>query len=369
MASGKITAKSNLSGTSISKATVQASNLTANTPTDHKKLTNRTEPDQHSIEAISGLRKELDAKVDAEVVFPLLQAALTGKAKGLYFDEDGELAQVAGWYLTSEVNLLTGQGTKESVISGPYQLGRGEGGTGSGSTIGIRNIEKVSEGLVDTYTFYFTDYSPPYSFSIVNGAPGAKGDPFTYEDFTPEQLESLKVKGDPGKNGLTTAIKLGTETYVHENGVIDLTEGINFILSVKNYVDHAELSDIIAKYGFITQTSAEQQIKAAVDAIELPNMTLYWTGEEIQKKFDDEAANIDQVYAKKSALENFALATDLTTHLDAENPHQVTANQVGAYSKDETYNRDQINTYVADTISELLTTNRISEAQIDALFL
>lgn len=27
---------------------------------------------------------------------------------------------------------------------------------------------------------------------------GDKGDPFTYEDFTPEQLESLKVKGDKG---------------------------------------------------------------------------------------------------------------------------------------------------------------------------
>ena len=26
---------------------------------------------------------------------------------------------------------------------------------------------------------------------------GDKGDPFTYDDFTPEQLESLKVKGDP----------------------------------------------------------------------------------------------------------------------------------------------------------------------------
>ena len=25
-----------------------------------------------------------------------------------------------------------------------------------------------------------------------------KGKPFTYEDFTPEQIESLKVKGDPG---------------------------------------------------------------------------------------------------------------------------------------------------------------------------
>ena len=30
-----------------------------------------------------------------------------------------------------------------------------------------------------------------------------KGDPFTYEDFTEEQLEALKVKGDPGEPGYT----------------------------------------------------------------------------------------------------------------------------------------------------------------------
>ena len=36
------------------------------------------------------------------------------------------------------------------------------------------------------------------------GEPGPKGDPFRYEDFTPEQLEALKgPKGDDGKNGLS----------------------------------------------------------------------------------------------------------------------------------------------------------------------
>ena len=36
------------------------------------------------------------------------------------------------------------------------------------------------------------------------GEPGPKGDPFRYEDFTPEQLEALKgPKGDKGKDGLS----------------------------------------------------------------------------------------------------------------------------------------------------------------------
>lgn len=33
------------------------------------------------------------------------------------------------------------------------------------------------------------------------GIKGDKGDPFTYEDFTEEQLEALKVKGDKGDQG------------------------------------------------------------------------------------------------------------------------------------------------------------------------
>ena len=33
------------------------------------------------------------------------------------------------------------------------------------------------------------------------GLTGPQGEPFKYEDFTPEQLEALKVKGDKGDKG------------------------------------------------------------------------------------------------------------------------------------------------------------------------
>lgn len=35
----------------------------------------------------------------------------------------------------------------------------------------------------------------------IQGEPGIQGKPFTYNDFTPEQLEALKVKGDKGDEG------------------------------------------------------------------------------------------------------------------------------------------------------------------------
>lgn len=50
----------------------------------------------------------------------------------------------------------------------------------------------------------------------VKGYPGVKGDPFTYEDFTTEQLAELKgEKGDPGENGTSPTITVGTVTTLN----------------------------------------------------------------------------------------------------------------------------------------------------------
>lgn len=48
----------------------------------------------------------------------------------------------------------------------------------------------------------FDGYTPVKGVDYFDGEKGDKGDPFTYEDFTPEQLASLKGdKGDKGDNG------------------------------------------------------------------------------------------------------------------------------------------------------------------------
>lgn len=53
---------------------------------------------------------------------------------------------------------------------------------------------------VKTYVAEKQDGTRIQMFSS-KGEKGDKGDPFTYSDFTPEQLESLKVKGDKGDRG------------------------------------------------------------------------------------------------------------------------------------------------------------------------
>ena len=99
MASGKITNKTALSG-SISSG----NNLTSGTiaggsgTTDHSRLINRANEDQHPIEAITGLRSELDSKLNSTTALPLINEALQGKAKGLYFDALKELARKSYWY-------------------------------------------------------------------------------------------------------------------------------------------------------------------------------------------------------------------------------------------------------------------------------
>lgn len=46
------------------------------------------------------------------------------------------------------------------------------------------------------------------------GERGDKGDPFTYEDFTNEQLEALKVKGDKGDQGATGVYDSTTQDFL-----------------------------------------------------------------------------------------------------------------------------------------------------------
>ena len=76
-------------------------------------------------------------------------------------------------------------------------------GGGNIDITSIDRIEKASEGLVDTYTIYFNN-AEPYSFVITNGA---KGD-----------------TGPAGKDGLTTAVKVGEAVYEQVNGTITLPE-------------------------------------------------------------------------------------------------------------------------------------------------
>lgn len=74
----------------------------------------------------------------------------------------------------------------------------------------------------------------------IKGDKGDKGDPFTYEDFTPEQLENLK--GPKGDKGDPQVIKTKTTTgTTNSNGNVsmklDFTKYIPFAVRVENSND------------------------------------------------------------------------------------------------------------------------------------
>jgi hypothetical protein len=93
MASGKIQNKTKLSGTINSGNSMGASITAGSGTTDHNRLTNRDSLNQHPVEAITGLRQELNSKLEASTALPLIEEAIEGKAKGLYFDARKELAK------------------------------------------------------------------------------------------------------------------------------------------------------------------------------------------------------------------------------------------------------------------------------------
>lgn len=71
----------------------------------------------------------------------------------------------------------------------------------------------------------FDGYTPVKGVDYFDGEKGDKGDPFRYEDFTPEQLASLKGdKGDKGDNGIDG--KDGADGYTPVKD-IDYFDGVN----------------------------------------------------------------------------------------------------------------------------------------------
>lgn len=86
----------------------------------------------------------------------------------------------------------------------------GNGGTGGGFSP-IVEVAKIEGG----HRITIKDAKGEKSFDVLDGAKGDKGDPFTYENFTPEQLEALK-----GENGNDYILTDADKTEI-ANAVLD----------------------------------------------------------------------------------------------------------------------------------------------------
>lgn len=90
------------------------------------------------------------------------------------------------------------------ALVGPPGKNGAQGEPGPAGSDGFSPIATVTQTETGA-TISIQDKSGTTTATITNGAKGDKGDPFTYEDFTPEQLAALQGpkgdKGDPGPQG------------------------------------------------------------------------------------------------------------------------------------------------------------------------
>ena len=173
----------------------------------------------------------------------------------------------------------------------------------------IPNIKRVvdirlqsDQAGVKTYLVEKQDGATSY----ITISDGEKGDPFTYEDFTQEQLEGLKVKGDKGDKGdrgiSISSIQQSQTSYV-AGGVnilkITLDDGSITEFRVRNGsggggVDPEGLDREIAR-----AKAAEQSIQSNLDSYKASNDAALQA--EINRATTAEAtkANASDVYTKQ----------------------------------------------------------------------
>lgn len=90
-----------------------------------------------------------------------------------------------------------------------------------------------SEGLpIYRYTGEGIGYSLVCHLAT-EGIKGEKGDPFTYEDFTEDQLNALK--GEKGDNGATPTFSMGTVNTVDSTEPVTVTLTDTIINNIPNY--------------------------------------------------------------------------------------------------------------------------------------
>ena len=115
------------------------------------------------------------------------------------------------------------------------------------------------------------------------GPKGDKGDAFTYADFTPEQLASLKgtkgdkgdkgdkgeqgIQGERGQDGLTTNIVVNGNTYTHSDGTITLPNYPTIPTNISAFTnDSGYLTEHQSLEGLATETYVNNRVAGVLDS-------------------------------------------------------------------------------------------------------
>ena len=246
---------------------------------DHNRLTNRDLADQHPIAAITDLQELLDSKLDSETALPLIEDAVKNKAKGLFFDVNKELAKKSYWYLTSEIDPITKMGTKESVISGPYDLGAGGGGGGSGVTemkVSVAVDPSTGKSMWPTYVAVGGKCIVGINWSSTrDGAATGRGTIYAY--VAGKLVETRAVNQGLVTFDLTEYIVSGenkveirvVDNYSNTKNIIDIISGVALKLS-SNFEDDLSYSGDIT-FTYIPTGNITKNVYFIIDGVQYGN--------------------------------------------------------------------------------------------------
>lgn len=138
----------------------------------------------------------------------------------------------------------------------------------------VVDISKQSEVGGDTSYLVTKQDGSHDTIIVAKGDKGDKGESFNYEDFTPEQLEALKVKGDKGDKGTSITRVQQTTVAYNDRGVnvitIDLDDGSSSQIQIRNGAGGGDSSqvrrDLQAEIS--RATNAENALQNSINAVD-----------------------------------------------------------------------------------------------------
>lgn len=165
-------------------------------------------------------------------------------------------------------------------------------------------------------------------FRIANkGDKGDKGDAFTYDDFTPEQLEGLRgPQGPTGQTGATGP--QGPQGPQGEQGPAGTTD----------YNDLTNKPTIPSTLAEMTEDATHQTVSAAQKQA--------WTGKQDQLQWDATPTENSSKPVTSGGI--FAAISNFVTN--------TVNNLTNYYRKDETYNKQEVESLLDDKLDEITET-------------
>lgn len=205
--------------------------VTVGTPTSPKKIENEIkpvktvngqEPDENGNVEVVG-NNGVDGKDGVDGVSPTISVStITGGHRITITDKDG----------TKNVDVMDGEDGADGITP-VKDVDYFDGKDGTSVTV-TKVTESTEDGGSNAVTF-----SDGKTLTVKNGSKGGKGDPFTYEDFTPEQLSALKGANGNNGRGIKSVTRTGgngeagdTDTYT-----ITYTDNTTSTFTVCNGMD------------------------------------------------------------------------------------------------------------------------------------